>query len=348
MSATISNIKGILTKTTTDIKTTAEWSNIGSKHALEVIEAIRNKMVSRVDFGVLDGYLWELTALAIHQNPKPSSTIDYVWVLSARATYLKNKINNDPLIKDMADDYNRVQLGVKIAREVTAMRARKTLAALVHRDFIRLGPTIIYNGRPEHNHDLQNAALATGTIQGYPIEKFTILALEADKLHTGGQFLSVRGAKLPLAKVRHFAVVTHAYHWMRVSRMFDHPPISCFDGSKGFAFLVDRQLIAPGANLDVEGEVERIPKYIGQGIIARDPTKRITDKRQHAMDDNNRFLTNNAMFKTRLIQFNIYLQTKFPEIILNEVNQFLGQPNNLENSQQNTKQTRAKRCLSLS
>lgn len=313
--------------------------------ALQVIEGVRNKMTLRSDFAALDEYLWELTALVTHQNPKPSSSIDYVWVLSARATYLKNKVAKDPLLKDINDDYNRMELGVKIAKEITSTRTKKTIAALCHQDYLQQGPTIIYNGRPEQNRDLQTAAKATGTIAGYPMEKFTILALAADKLHTGGQFLSVKGAKLPLDKGRHFALVTHTYHWMRVSRMFDHSPIQCFDDANGFAFLVDRQLTAPGANLDVEGEVfERLPKYISQKEIAKDPTKRITDKRQYASDDIDTLIAKKSSSKTKLIQFNIYQQTKFPETILKEINQFLGPQNSNE---ADASKARIKRSQSL-
>lgn len=223
-------------------------------------------------------YINELEDFVQHENPLPHAEIDYVWVLSARHTFLRRPIDAANL-KDPGDDINRVLTAIMVAQGVTAARTHKTIASLSRADYLFHGPTIIYNGSPLHNFDLGLESLGDGTIAGYPFEKFTILPLDPDKIHTGGQFLSVKKAKLPFQNNAAFALVTHAYHFPRVSRMIDHPSQMCIERGSCYAFLVDRTLEAPGALLDVRGEVLlRSTEYIKKGFLAKEPSRRIISK----------------------------------------------------------------------
>ncbi len=235
-----------------------------------------------------EDYIDEFEELNKHRNPIPTANIDYVWVLSGRSTYLGNPVDTANAIKDKWDDRNRMQLAIKIVKEVTAARTGNPVATLFKKDYLLHAPKLIYNGVPKHNFEFEMASLPDGTIDGVPFERVTLLPLDMDKLHTGGQFLSVKAAKLPLARNHHFALVTHAFHSPRVSSMVDHSPTTCFGRGNCFAFSVDRVFQAPGAMLDMQGEIlGRSSKYMANGLIAKKRSHRIIDKpeAQPAVDD---------------------------------------------------------------
>lgn len=246
-------------------------------------------------------YIDELEDFTRHPNSLPNPNIDYIWVLSARHTYLRRPVDVAISLQDPVDDRNRMQLGIQMAKGITAIRARKTVSTLSKEDYLNHGPIIIYNGSTKHNFDLGIASLGDNAVDGYPFEKFIILPLDLDKIHTGGQFLSVKKINLTLSNDRAFALVTHAYHFPRVSRMIDHPAQKCIDGRRCFAFLADRELQAPGAMADVRGEVlSRSSNYIKTGFIAKEPAKRIVHKVEDhstmglAMDDLSMLTENKA------------------------------------------------------
>ena len=89
-------------------------------------------------------FIQEIQSIASHSNPKVTSDINYVLVLSGRSSYLKNPVDR-PDIADREDDYNRMRLGINVARSVTALRLGKDAKDLTNADIEKSGPTFIYN-----------------------------------------------------------------------------------------------------------------------------------------------------------------------------------------------------------
>lgn len=239
--------------------------------------------------------IWDtLTQITQTANPEPTEDIDYVFILSARATYLGTPVDNQK-IPDTSDDYNRVRLGIELAKKITALRLKKDIKDITKRDLQLFGPNIIYNGRDLHNQELvksmamnptmarnykeYNEFSAKNLLNDYPAEKLCILDLPPKDQNTKGQFICVRD-KLKI-KNTSVALVTHAYHFPRVNLMVGKgAPLNPFgENVKCYAVLVDRLFQAPGAAEDIAGELQRIPQYTAKGdLCAKDPAA-ITYKR---------------------------------------------------------------------
>lgn len=65
------------------------------------------------------------------------------------------------------------------------------------------------------------------------------------------------------------AIITHAYHWPRVSRTFGaEEGFKWFSsGTKLIAYLVDRKFEAPGAAMELQLEMLKLPGYVEKGFI---------------------------------------------------------------------------------
>lgn len=239
------------------------------------VEQINKELVKHKDSEIWPEYF----KIASNVNPEPTPDIDYVFVLSARASYLQNPIDN-PNIPDKADDYNRMRLGIEIALKVTAKRVGKTVDKLTKEDILLYGPEIIYNGLMKHNYEMvKSIAMINPALADYPIEKIIILDLPKDNGNTKGQFLCVK-EKLKI-KNTSVAVVTHAYHYPRVSRMLgEAAPLNPFGKNvKCYAMLVDRTFQAPGAKEDISGELDRIPAYFAKKDLSKNPDPKIIDSK---------------------------------------------------------------------
>ena len=208
----------------------------------------------------LEEYLEEVKGLYQHKNMDVDTSIKYVFVLSGRSSYLKQPVDN-PYVKDLDDDYNRLQLGINIARKVVIRHLNKLTPT--QEDIQKYGPQIIYNGRPKHNAALKKA-LREGILTHYPKNKFIILNLQ--EWSTRGQFISIKKER-PLFNTT-IAIVTHAYHFPRVARMINSQWHPFGIKTKILFYLVDRKLKAPGIKEDMIGEIKRIPIYINTGDLA--------------------------------------------------------------------------------
>ena len=181
--------------------------------------------------------------------------------MSGRGSYLKNPVDSE-VVKDPADDYHRLELGIEVARNVASARLQKS--EITNEDIQNAGPLIIYNGRPKHNEDLKKA-LDEGILTHYPQDKFLILDLDPSDWSTRGQFISLKES-LPLSNTS-VAIVTHAYHFPRVARMIGSKWHPFGPNTKVFFYVVDRELTAPGITEDMIGEIDRIPRYIEKGDL---------------------------------------------------------------------------------
>lgn len=222
-------------------------------------------------------------------NPTPIAQIDLVYVLSARTTALGN-IADIELIEqnkrareefDITDDIDRLRQGIKIAIEVSALRAGKQPNELTEEDYVI---PIFYNGRPVHNKDLK-CALSNPELQRqlgiepfpyYPARLFTISPIYNPKKNTVGQAQSFRNY-LEYHCHEHIAIVSSAFHLPRVARTLglDSPQmdeanlddiletkmVNPLANLKLYLFGVHKNQARPGITMDLEGEVGAMQNY---------------------------------------------------------------------------------------
>jgi len=237
----------------------------------EDFQDIRDEVKSHkeLDPFFTEEYISEVKGLHECKNADVDSSIKYVWVLAGRSSYLKEPVDG-PDMKDLEDDYNRLELGIAVAREVVAKLSNKSM--ITDEDIQQYGPQIIYNGRPKHNADFIRA-LEKGLLTSYPANKFTILDLDPKEWNSRGQFMSLK-KEVPISDTS-VAIVTHAYHFSRVARMIDSQWRPFGPNTEVFFYLVDRELTAPGIKDDLIGEIKRIPIYTAKGDLTPQIPKQI-------------------------------------------------------------------------
>jgi hypothetical protein len=240
---------------------------------IEKIDSIVNT-IKQLDFPTANedlrqAFIGEIQSIYTHDNPEIDPDIKYVWVLSARHNYKKEAVMSSPQNSnayDQNDGYDRMNLGIEIARKVAAKKVNKSENSLTLSDIIAHGPIIIYNGEEESNNTLRSV-LNKKEITNYPSSKFVILSLPKDQIHTKGQFESLKQeserGRIDLINST-IAIVTHAYHLPRTGRIDN---ISYFPSTKIIAYLVDRKFEAPGVINELKLEVQKLPSYVEKGFI---------------------------------------------------------------------------------
>ena len=139
-------------------------------------------------------FISEINRIHLQVNPEVDANLNYVWILSGRYTYKQTNSGSAAQNAngvDVNDGYNRIRLGIKIARKATAKKLGKPEKSLTLEDIRNHGPMILFNGGPEDNEVLEKA-LAEGEITDYPKEKFNIFSLPKEQVHTGGQFKTLQ------------------------------------------------------------------------------------------------------------------------------------------------------------
>ena len=205
----------------------------------------------------------EMNFLKWTEDPRPDPSIQYLVVLSGSNTYLKSRKS---LSGDDEDDYLRMQLAIKIGREVASLRSQIELECLDEATLKAVAPIILYPGSKGQNADLKTA-LDQKMIKNYPKEKFWILDIPEEEINTKGQFITLKTLELKDTSV---GIVTHAYHFPRISRMLgQNAPLYPFkEDVTTTVFLVDRQFCSPGIQTNVENEIKKIPNYVNKGDLA--------------------------------------------------------------------------------
>lgn len=234
-------------------------------------EDTRQQALSRKDIDpcFVDKYLDEIKTIQKRSNPTVDPSTTYVWVLSGRSSYLKESVDG-PDVKDLEDDYNRLNLAIQIAREVVQKLLGRT--SLTEEDIQEYGPQIVYNGRPKHNEDLKKA-LREGLLTHYPLNKFLILDLDPKEWSSKGQFMSFK-EEVPTTNTS-VAIVTHAYHGPRILRTIESQWNPFGANTSVSLYLVDRELISPGIQEDLLGEMKRIPTYTQKGDLTKEISERV-------------------------------------------------------------------------
>src|SRR3990167_63015 len=85
-------------------------------------------------------YLEEIKDLHNSPNGVVDPSIQYVFVLSGRGSYLKNPVDSED-VKDPEDDYHRIELGIEVARKVVSSHLEEG-APLTAEAIQKYGPII--------------------------------------------------------------------------------------------------------------------------------------------------------------------------------------------------------------
>ncbi|ABV84624.1 hypothetical protein RMA_0369 [Rickettsia massiliae MTU5] len=101
------------------------------KHFEQVITDLNNLEFDPANEKIRKNFISEIQNIYVTANPEIDKNIKYVWALSARHSYTKIPINSDTQnirAADKEDGYNRMRLGIEIAREVAAKKLDKQIS----------------------------------------------------------------------------------------------------------------------------------------------------------------------------------------------------------------------------
>lgn len=247
------------------------------KHFEQIITDLNNLKFEPANEAIRQNFISEIQNIYTTENPEIDKNIKYVWVLSARHSYTKIPINSDAQnigAEDKKDGYNRIRLGISIAREVAAKKLDKQEYNLTSEELQKYGPIILFNGGA-YDNSLLTEALDKNIITDYPKESFYIFMLPENQINTGGQFKTLyiehEKGNIDLNNAE-IAIVTHAYHFPRVNRYFDNQPNFDFffaHNTKPIIFLVDRKFETMGIDNELKQELIKLPNYIEKGFISK-------------------------------------------------------------------------------
>lgn len=246
------------------------------KHFEQIISNLNNLEFDPANEKIRKNFISEIQNIYTIENPEIDKNIKYVWVLSARYSYTKIPINSDAQnigAADKEDGYNRMRLGIEIAREVAAKKLDKQISSLTSEELQKYGLMILFNGGA-YDNSLLKEALDKNIITDYPKENFYIFTLPEGQVNTGGQFKTLykehENGNIDLSNAE-IAIITHAYHFPRVNRYFDDKPNFDFfftHNTKPIIFLVDRKFEASGVDNELKQELIKLPSYIEKGFVS--------------------------------------------------------------------------------
>ena len=196
------------------------------------------------------------------ENPQPTTDIDIVWVFSGHSTY-DEQLQPSPHAYAITDyteffrkeDRQRIERGIELVKEVTALRLSKEKSAVTEEDIQKSGPIFFFNGTGRQNHVLKEA-IADGKIT-LPYDKIVISEISPkldptpQEANTKTQFEQFPNDLLQqIAKDKHkIAAVSHLYHLMRIRRHAKAPNLISL---KPVCADIDVVYFAADPNIDTE------------------------------------------------------------------------------------------------
>jgi hypothetical protein len=160
------------------------------RHFEQIVSDLNNLEFEPANEAIRQNFISEIQNIYTTENPEIDKNIKYAWVLSTRHSYTKIPINSDAQnigAEDKEDGYNRIRLGINIAREVAAKKLDKQESNLTSEELQKYGPIILFNGGA-YDNSLLTEALDNNIITDYPKESFYIFMLPENQINTGGQF----------------------------------------------------------------------------------------------------------------------------------------------------------------
>ncbi len=208
--------------------------------------------------------LEKMRELAYEKAPEPGEDWDVVWVISGSPSDIKAESTE----QERNESRERMETGLKIVREVTAIRLSKKTEEVTEDDILNSGPSIYWNATDRANDNLRQR-IKEGLFEErykFPGTKI-IISQDKDIEHTGHQF-----EKFPVELVdnsRKIVFVSDIYHLPRVIRYLD------VDYNK---IPLEKVVIYPSEPRKVPvgkalGETKKIPEYIKKGILPKKSNK---------------------------------------------------------------------------
>ena len=163
--------------------------------------------------------LKELKEYAESELLKPQKNWNIVWVLSGPEINFSGDINpGEKAVPNYNQTKSRFETGLKIAREVTALRLNKQSENVTKEDIANNGPSIYFNSGPASNNFIREIARPNNLLEteyNFPGQKVIITNNENIK-HTGDQFQDFPAEIVePNTKV---VIVSALQHYPRIRR----------------------------------------------------------------------------------------------------------------------------------
>lgn len=163
--------------------------------------------------------LKELKTMAETEPPKPQKDWDIIWVISGPEINFKGDVNpGEKTIPGYNQTKQRFETGLKIAKEVTALRLNKHPEEVTQEDILGNGPNVYYNAKEESNKFVREIAEPNNLLEtkyDFPGQK-VIVANNETIMHTDHQF-----EDFPAAMVKSNAkivIVSNLHHLPRLKR----------------------------------------------------------------------------------------------------------------------------------
>lgn len=165
-------------------------------------------------------YVEEVREIIERGPPSPEQDWDVIWILSGP----EQKFDDPPSEGKYNQTRHRFETAVNIAKEVTALRVKKTIEEVTLQDIAAHGPTLYFNGRDDQNQSFRELITRQGVEKEFQFpDAKVIVSPDLNIKYTSHQFeffpkdLVPEGAKL--------VVVTDLYHLPRTRRYFDKFPL---------------------------------------------------------------------------------------------------------------------------
>ncbi|OGD94982.1 hypothetical protein A3A48_01540 [Candidatus Curtissbacteria bacterium RIFCSPLOWO2_01_FULL_37_9] len=203
------------------------------------------------------------------ENPTPTVDIDMVWVFSGHSTY-DEQLHPSPHAYPITDytelfrkeDRQRIERGIRLVREITALRLKKPEEEVTEDNIKNAGPIFLYNGTGRQNHVLREA-IANGKI-ALPRDNIIISEISPEfdptpqDANTKTQFEEFPADLLQqvVDKKHKIAAVSHLYHLLRIRRQAKAPNL--INQQPAWAEL---DLTYFGADPNIETEKDQIHRH---------------------------------------------------------------------------------------
>lgn len=208
----------------------------------------------------------------------PKEDWDLIWVLSGSPIDIaeefkegseskevlfdaKDKIAAEDTARKINESKERLETGIKLAKEIAAKRLNKIVEELTSEDIRSAGPDIYWNATNWGNDNLRTR-ISDGFLDKYnfPSEKI-VISPNLGIQHTGHQFEKIEDAIIEGR--RKIVIISSAYHLPRVKRYL-HKKGSKITEENSVLYASEPKRFPVGKSL---GEIKKVPGYIKQGIL---------------------------------------------------------------------------------
>lgn len=225
--------------------------------------------------------LEDMKELGRGENPLPQEDWDLVWVLSGHSVDIAEEFNEDSSGKEVIFDHadktaekdvakkinesrERLETGMKLAKEITAKRLKKPADELTLADIKNSGPDIYWNATDWGNDNLRER-IREGFLDKYdfPSEKI-IVSANLGIQHTADQFEKIE--EKVIEGRRKIVIVSDTYHLPRVKRYL-HKKDSKITDENSLLYASQPKRVPIGKALE---EIKKVPKYIKKGFLPKE------------------------------------------------------------------------------